>query len=223
MQDDIVSTTSSDPKPLSNTSGHTHSTPSQSNSSGRSSRGCTPPPASSTWQSSTPTPGPHQSANLSSTKSHKLESDPDGVPKKHFLELSKLDCSQSESGLPTIPIKKSSSAKSISKLSTHPSTSSITSYGSEKRKKKSWMQNAINPTYRSRCKDLRKNFPGLPPDETLIVDYSCALQKDILVHGRLYVTTNFLFFYVNIFLWETAVTKQWRQVRSITPLSVVLT
>ena len=81
------------------------------------------------------------------------------------------------------------------------------------KKKKSWVSNALNPTYRwawvtpwvlhrnclfiffslasvgniltllirSRCDDLRRNFPGLPPNETLIVDYSCALQKDILV------------------------------------------
>jgi len=70
----------------------------------------------------------------------------------------------------------------------------------------------LNPTYRSRCDDLRRNFPGLPPTETLIVDYSCALQKDILVHGRLYVTTNFLCFYANIFRWETAVTIRWREV-----------
>ena len=69
------------------------------------------------------------------------------------------------------------------------------------KKKKSWVSNALNPTYRSvlffhhpsisnywswvlirsRCDDLRRNFPGLPPTETLIVDYSCALQKDILV------------------------------------------
>ena len=31
--------------------------------------------------------------------------------------------------------------------------------------------------FRSRCEDMRKNFPGLPPDEILLGDYSCALQK----------------------------------------------
>jgi len=88
---------------------------------------------------------------------------------------------------------------------------------SDKRfKRKSWINNAINPTYKSRSDDLKKNFPSLPPEETLIVDYSCALQKDILVHGRLYVTTNCLCFYANIFRWETQVTIKWKEVTAMT-------
>ncbi|GLH00378.1 GRAM domain-containing protein 1B [Gryllus bimaculatus] len=47
-------------------------------------------------------------------------------------------------------------------------------------------------------------------------DYSCALQKDILVHGRLYVSQNYLCFYANIFRWETQVTIQWKDVTAIT-------
>jgi GRAM domain len=39
------------------------------------------------------------------------------------------------------------------------------------------------------------------------VDYSCALQRDILVHGRLYVSPGFLCFYANIFGWETSVSE----------------
>lgn len=38
-----------------------------------------------------------------------------------------------------------------------------------------------------------------------VVDYSCALQKDILVHGRLYISQSFLCFYANIFRWATVV------------------
>lgn len=112
-----------------------------------------------------------------------------------------------------------SSALSLQKLSQGPSPS-LSSFGSHgpkstNGKKKSWVSNALNPTYRSRCEDLRKNFPGLPQDEMLVVDYSCALQRDILVHGRLYVTTNFLCFYANIFRWETAVTIRWREVTEL--------
>jgi len=47
-------------------------------------------------------------------------------------------------------------------------------------------------------------------------DYSCALQKDILVHGRVYITTNYLCFYANIFRWETAVIIPWKQVTAMT-------
>ena len=38
-----------------------------------------------------------------------------------------------------------------------------------------------------------------------LLDYSCALQRDILIHGRLFVTQNWLCFYANIFTWETLV------------------
>jgi len=181
-----------------------HSTPNQSNSSGISSRGCTPPLQLPSLSGS-PVPA-NKSQHKSSSRLSKHESDPIIIPNE-------LNTSLSDS-LPSCPA--SSSNKPYSKLSHIPSNSSIVSNGSEKRKKKSWMRNALNPTYRSKCEDLNRNFPGLPPEETLIVDYSCALQKDILVHGRLYATTNFLCFYANIFRWETAVTIRWREVTAMT-------
>ena len=103
--------------------------------------------------------------------------------------------------------------RKISKNSNYPSTSSFASYTStERKKKKSWMSNAMSRTYRQRCEEVRKNFPALPANEMLIGDYSCALQKDILVHGRIFITTNHLCFYANIFRWETAVTIPWKEV-----------
>lgn len=36
------------------------------------------------------------------------------------------------------------------------------------------------------------------------------------MHGRLYVTQNYLCFYANIFRWETTVTLQWKDVTAIT-------
>jgi hypothetical protein len=36
-----------------------------------------------------------------------------------------------------------------------------------------------------------------------ISDYSCAFQREILVHGRMYVTQNRICFHANIFKWET--------------------
>ena len=66
----------------------------------------------------------------------------------------------------------------------------------------------LNPTYRSRCEDFKRIFKDLPIDERLIVDYSCALQRDILLQGRIYVTQNYLCFYANIFRWETLVFRR---------------
>lgn len=74
----------------------------------------------------------------------------------------------------------------------------------------------MTPNYRQRCDEVKKNFPGLPHNEMLIGDYSCALQKDILVHGRVYITTNYLCFYANIFRWETAVIIAWKEVTAMT-------
>jgi len=119
---------------------------------------------------------------------------------------------------PSMSFKRSNSGKIsaggyISEFSIASSNNSV----SDKRtKRKSWINNALNPTYTSKCEDLRKNFPGLPVTELLLGDYSCALQKEILVHGRMYVTTNFLCFYANLWKWETAVSVKWKDVSAMT-------
>ncbi|KAF2903329.1 hypothetical protein ILUMI_02855 [Ignelater luminosus] len=86
----------------------------------------------------------------------------------------------------------------------------------EKTKKKSSWYNALYPTYKSKSEDFKRIFKDVPDDERLVVDYSCALQKEILVHGRLYASQNFLCFYANIFRWETNVTIKWKEVSAIT-------
>ena len=53
-------------------------------------------------------------------------------------------------------------------------------------------------------------------DFFLISEYSCAMQKDILIHGRLYATVNYLCFYANIFRWETSVALKWKDVNGLT-------
>jgi hypothetical protein len=45
------------------------------------------------------------------------------------------------------------------------------------------------------------------------IDYGCALSKDILVQGRLYISENHLCFHANIFGWTTDVS----QLRSVLP------
>ncbi|XP_044761554.1 protein Aster-B-like [Coccinella septempunctata] len=86
----------------------------------------------------------------------------------------------------------------------------------EKKKKKSSWFNAFYPTYKSRSEDFKRIFKEVPDDERLLVDYSCAVQKEILVHGRLYVTQNYLCFYANIFGWETNIVLKWKNVTAIT-------
>ncbi|XP_014242705.1 GRAM domain-containing protein 1B-like isoform X2 [Cimex lectularius] len=86
----------------------------------------------------------------------------------------------------------------------------------DRTKKKAPWYSALYPTYKSRSDDFKRLFKEVPADERLVVDYSCAIQKDILVHGRLYVSQNYLSFYANILRWETQVCLRWKDVTSLT-------
>ncbi|XP_022067717.1 protein Aster-A isoform X2 [Acanthochromis polyacanthus] len=110
-----------------------------------------------------------------------------------------------------------------SPLPSIPSASSLTSayplasrhFSRNAKKMQSWY-NVLSPTYKQRNEDFRKIFKKLPDTERLIVDYSCALQKDILLQGRLYLSENWLCFYSNIFRWETTITILLKDVTSMT-------
>ncbi|KAM9299187.1 protein Aster-A [Gastrophryne carolinensis] len=82
------------------------------------------------------------------------------------------------------------------------------------KKMQSWYS-MLSPTYKQRSEDFHKIFKKVPDSERLIVDYSCALQKDILLQGRLYLSENWICFYSNIFRWETTITIQLRDIRCI--------
>lgn len=83
-----------------------------------------------------------------------------------------------------------------------------------KAKKKAWYS-VLYPSYKSRCEEFKKLFKDVPEDDRLIGDYSCAIQKDILVHGRLYVSQFFLCFHANLLVYETKLVLQWKDVTSI--------
>ncbi|XP_032213780.1 protein Aster-B isoform X7 [Mustela erminea] len=89
------------------------------------------------------------------------------------------------------------------------------SAGQQLVKSQSWY-NVLSPTYKQRNEDFRKLFKQLPDTERLIVDYSCALQRDILLQGRLYLSENWICFYSNIFRWETLLTVRLKDICSMT-------
>ncbi|XP_056141138.1 protein Aster-B-like [Lampris incognitus] len=106
--------------------------------------------------------------------------------------------------------------------SVHPTNTNSRSGGknskSHKRhtkKSQSWY-NVLSPTYKQRNEDFRKLFKQLPDTERLIVDYSCALQRDILLQGRLYLSENWICFYSNIFRWETLLMVRLKDICSMT-------
>uniref|UniRef100_A0A672R992 GRAM domain containing 1B n=1 Tax=Sinocyclocheilus grahami TaxID=75366 RepID=A0A672R992_SINGR len=88
---------------------------------------------------------------------------------------------------------------------------STRSGGKNSKKSQSWY-NVLSPTYKQRNEDFRKLFKQLPDTERLIVDYSCALQRDILLQGRLYLSENWICFYSNIFRWETLLTVRLKDI-----------
>ncbi|KAI7887724.1 GRAM domain-containing protein [Mucor mucedo] len=54
-----------------------------------------------------------------------------------------------------------------------------------------------------RNQDFHALFRSVPEDDCLIEDFGCALQKEILLQGRIYVSENYLCFNANIFGWVT--------------------
>ncbi|XP_038141750.1 protein Aster-B isoform X5 [Cyprinodon tularosa] len=103
------------------------------------------------------------------------------------------------------------------------SVQSARSGGKNSKKSQSWynherqhIMRVLSPTYKQRNEDFRKLFKQLPDTERLIVDYSCALQRDILLQGRLYLSENWICFYSNIFRWETLLTVRLKDISSMT-------
>lgn len=85
----------------------------------------------------------------------------------------------------------------------------------KRRTNSSWL-NLLSPSYKTRHEEFKRLFSNLVPNnERLVVDYSCALQKEILVHGRLYLSLNYIAFYANIFKWETSLVIKCRDITSL--------
>ncbi|XP_061569862.1 protein Aster-C isoform X2 [Cololabis saira] len=54
-------------------------------------------------------------------------------------------------------------------------------------------------SYKQKLEEFKKLFKEVPESERLLVDYPCALQRDILLQGRLYLSENWVCFYSNVF------------------------
>lgn len=66
-----------------------------------------------------------------------------------------------------------------------------------------------------RNKDFHQLFRSVPEDDTLVEDYSAALQRDILLQGRLYVSEKHICFASNILGWVTHVVMNFDEVISM--------
>eukprot|EP00057_Strongylocentrotus_purpuratus_P019479 XP_011673953.1 PREDICTED: uncharacterized protein LOC100891509 isoform X3 [Strongylocentrotus purpuratus] len=68
----------------------------------------------------------------------------------------------------------------------------------------------------SRNKQFHKLFPCVPDSEQVINTYSCALVKDILLQGRMFVSENWLCFHSNIFSYEKQIAIKVETITKIT-------
>lgn len=68
---------------------------------------------------------------------------------------------------------------------------------------------------KKRNRDFHTLFKSVPDDDYLIEDYSCALQREILAHGRLYVSEGHLCFSSNIFGWATTLVMSFDEIVSV--------
>lgn len=73
-----------------------------------------------------------------------------------------------------------------------------------------------------RNKDFHELFKSVPDDDYLIEDYSCALQREILAHGRLYVSEGHLCFSSNILGWVTTLVMSFDEIVSVEKRSTAL-
>ncbi|KAI2466160.1 hypothetical protein F4781DRAFT_445456 [Annulohypoxylon bovei var. microspora] len=75
---------------------------------------------------------------------------------------------------------------------------------------------------KKRNRDFHTFFKSVPDDDYLIEDYSCALQREILAHGRLYVSEGHLCFSSNIFGWVTTLVMSFDEIVSVEKRSTAL-
>jgi hypothetical protein len=73
-----------------------------------------------------------------------------------------------------------------------------------------------------RNKDFHNQFKSVPEDDLLIEDYSAALQREILLQGRLYISEGHICFWSNIFGYVTALVMSLDEVISVEKRSTAM-
>jgi len=86
----------------------------------------------------------------------------------------------------------------------------------------SWYYSTLYPGYKKRKQEFRDLFSPVCSEERFVVDYSCALHKDILHQGRLYLTTKSIAFYSYILGWENKIQVPWEDVKSMSKEKIAL-
>ena len=68
---------------------------------------------------------------------------------------------------------------------------------------------------KKRNRDFHQLFRSVPEDDYLIEDYSCALQRDIILAGRMYISEGHICFSSNILGWVTTLIISFDEIVSV--------
>jgi VAD1 Analog of StAR-related lipid transfer domain/GRAM domain len=68
---------------------------------------------------------------------------------------------------------------------------------------------------KQRNRNFHQQFRSVPEDDHLIEDYSCALQKEILLAGRIYISEGHICFSSNILGWVTTLVISFEEVVNV--------
>lgn len=94
--------------------------------------------------------------------------------------------------------KRQSTEYSLNSISSIPDDTTDASPSLLKRKEALFEKLDVKPPGEKRQDNFAQLFPSLPSDEILIDDFTCAYRKDILIHGKLYLTNHYICFHSNI-------------------------
>ncbi|CAF4811660.1 unnamed protein product, partial [Rotaria sp. Silwood1] len=71
-------------------------------------------------------------------------------------------------------------------------------------------------SFQIRNKDFNVIFNDLSSDEQLIIGYPCAWRKDVFMHGRIFLSMNYVLFYTCFFKWDQRLRIPYKDIISIT-------
>ncbi|CAF1068996.1 unnamed protein product [Rotaria sordida] len=95
---------------------------------------------------------------------------------------------------------------------TNSSCSEIVNHSNTKKQR----QTLLPKSFQIRDEDFYAVFNDLPPDEQLIIAYPCAWKKDVFMHGRIFLSTNYLLFYARFFKWEESLRIPYKHIVGVT-------
>lgn len=122
-------------------------------------------------------------------------------PKKHIRSIS--TSSNVGKTLPQLPATPKTPSRDLngSEIITSPSSSSYLDYDKTLYVDEMYLDTQYRFATDKRNADFHALFPKVPEDDRLLDDFSCALSREILLQGRMYISEHYICFYSSLFGW----------------------